>query len=110
MDYKSILFPLLSETNKKVICSIQYHVLRSCCHLPLKISHTLLLNTAKVENNETRVKKLNENYFKSCIQYENGLVIENCKRYLTWYPTTRESKFKTILCYYRDSFSLNLKI
>jgi hypothetical protein len=39
IDYAAIIFPLLCETNKKVLRSIQYHCLRISCRKPLKYSH-----------------------------------------------------------------------
>ena len=71
---------------------------------PIKSSHTELLEISKICTIDNRCQELNEKYFINAFRFENELVIETCKNYINWYPDTRAPKYKTILCYYRDSF------
>jgi hypothetical protein len=102
IDYFAIIFPLLCETNKNKIRSVQYHALRFVCKQPLKISHKFLLDTSKVSTIDERCNNLNKTYIENAIINENELVKDLCKTYLDGFPISRSPKFKTILCYYRE--------
>lgn len=102
IDYASTIFPLLSDTNKKSISSIQYHALRFIMKMPIKTSHTLLLNLTNVSTIEERINQLNTRYIEKAFLNENELIIDICKSYLARYPYSRIPKYRTLLCDYRE--------
>ena len=101
IDYISIIYPLLCETRKKDIRSIQYHGLRIACRKPVMFSHKSLLESNKVEPIDDRVLKLNQKYFEDCLIHNNELVLDIIKKYKRGYPESWSAKYKTILCYHR---------
>jgi hypothetical protein len=108
IDYSAIIFNLLSETNKKSLRSIQYQALRHAMRKPIMSSHTELLEISKICTIDKRCQELNEKYFINAFRYENEMVIETCKNYSNWYPDSRTPKYKTILCYFRDTIKTYL--
>ena len=100
----SIIFPLLSETNKKKLRAIQYKALRIAYRKPLKTKNDELLSLSKASRLDDRIQVLNNTYFENCQNHENELIIDIViKSYKNWYTGNRESKYKTILCFYRTS-------
>ncbi len=102
LDYAAIIYDLLCETKKQDFRSIQYHALRAAYRKPLKFSHKELLIISKSDSIDERVKRLNEKYFQNCFLYKNEMVLEAINKYFNWYSDNKDSKFKTILCNYRD--------
>ena len=88
--------------------SIQYHALRHAMRNPIKSSHKELLEISKICTIDKRFQELNEKYFINAFRFENELVIETCKNYSNWYPNSRAPKYKTILCYLRDTIKTYL--
>ncbi len=80
--------------------------MRFAMHIPIKFSHSDLLETSKLCSIDKRCKDLNEKYFDNVFKYKNELVIRTCKNYFNWYSDSRILKQKTILCHYRDLIKL----
>ncbi len=102
LDYSSLIFFLLSETNKKKLRSIQYHCLRFANRLPLKTSHTELLELTGVCSLDDRFDILNKKYFEKAFLYENRLIIDLCTNYKNSHPLSRSLTYKTPFCFYRN--------
>jgi hypothetical protein len=102
LDYAAVIFDLLCETKKKVFRSVQYHALKAAYRKRIKFSHNELLIISKTDSIDERVKRLIENYFQNFYLYKNEMVIEAINRSLNWYSDNEDSKFKTILCNYRN--------
>ena len=85
IEYNSMIFPLISETNKKRLRAIQYKALKISYRKPLKTTNTELLTLSKTTKLDERIKILNERYFENCIKFNNELVKEIVKNYLNWY-------------------------
>ena len=62
IDYASVIFNMLNETNKKKLRSIQYHALRHAMRKPLKASHSELLEISKICSIDKRCYELNESF------------------------------------------------
>ena len=107
MDYSAIIYPLLSNQNKKKINSIQYHGLRVCCRQPIKSSHSRILTMSGVQLYEDRANELNKQDLVSALLYENECVLDIINSYINWYPASRNPKYKTIMCHYRN-MNINL--
>ena len=102
IDYASTIFNIICESKKTELRSIQYHALKIAYNKQLKCSHKELLQIASVTTIDERCKELNENYFEKSFLYDNELTNETITNYLNIYPDSREPKFRTILCYYRN--------
>jgi hypothetical protein len=103
IEYNSMVFTLISETNKKRLRALQYKALKIAYKKPLKTTTTEFLTLSKATKLDERIKILNEKYFENCIKSNNELVKEIVKNYLNWYTINRNSKYKKILCNYRKS-------
>ena len=62
IDYNSIIYPLISKTNRKKINSIQYKALRIAFKQPVGIKTETLLESSKFESIENRINLLNGRY------------------------------------------------
>ena len=93
---------MLSETNKKRINAIQYNSLRLAFRKPIKTETSVLLELAKTISIEERVNDLNIRYIKNCYKNRNQMIIYLIRKYINWYPLTRDPKYKTFLCIYKD--------
>ncbi len=79
-----MVFPLISETNKKRLRAIQDKALKIAYKKPLKTTTTELLTLSKATKLDERIKILNEKYFENCIKFNNELVKEIVMNYLNW--------------------------
>ena len=109
IDYASVIFNMLNETNKKKLRSIQYHALRHAMRKPLKASHSELLEISKICSIDKRCYELNEKYLVNAFKFRNELIIDLANNYLNWYPINRTPKIKTILCFYRECINKTIE-
>ncbi len=110
LDYHSIIFPLICETNKQKIRAIQYHALRVIYQKPLLHSHTGLLAEANVLSIDGRMNDLNNRYLENCFLFENELVISLMRQYMNSFPISRSIKSPTIFCFFRETLHKYLTI
>jgi hypothetical protein len=101
IEYNSIIFPLISETNKKKLRAIQYKALIIAFRKPFKTRNNELLLLSKATNLDDRIEFLNKRYFENCLKHENELITDIIKNYKNWYTINRECTYKTVLCFYR---------
>ena len=102
IDYNSIIYPLLSNSNKNKINAIQYKSLKIAYKQPLKTKTTTLQELAKTSSIENRIKVLNTRYLSNCIKHNNEQIIDLIKKYKNWYPNSRTPQYKTFMCNYRE--------
>jgi hypothetical protein len=104
IEYNSIIYPLISESNKKRIRAIQYNALRISFRKPIKTKNEEILQLSHATKLDDRLEHLNKRYFINCLKYNNELIKDIILKFKNWYTINRECKYKTILCHYKRIF------
>jgi hypothetical protein len=81
IEYNSIIFPIICESNKKKIRAIQYKALKIAFKKPIKTRNEELLKLANTTTIDNRIEILNKKYIRNCIDNNNELVKEIIKKY-----------------------------
>ena len=92
----------MSLTNKNRINAIQYNSLRLSYKKPIKTKTTSLLVIANTTSIEERVNDLNTRYLGKCFLFNIEIIMELIDHYCNWYPSSKNPKYKTFLCNYRE--------
>ena len=76
MEYSSIIFYGIADTNFRKLEVIQNNAIRSIFKLPYLTHQETLLSTSQIECLKDRFRTLNQKYLAKCIENKNPLILD----------------------------------